>query len=209
MIITALVPVLTVYFLWDRLPAQIPSHFNAKGVADDFIAKENIYSFTGIITFGLYALMVVIPFIDPKGQIKKMGNNYFKIRLVLQVFISGILAVITVTTAWEGVDTGSVLLPSVFLLLAIIGNYLQSVKPNYFVGIRTPWTLESEKNWVKTHRFTGRLWMITGGILVILSFIKDLFSWNYVFTTAIIVMVASPILYSFLYFLKEKKKSKS
>jgi uncharacterized membrane protein len=88
----------------------------------------------------------------------------------------------------------------------MLGNYFQAVRPNYFIGIRTPWTLENEQTWKKTHRLGGRLWMAGGILIAILSLII----WNNLaiaitFGVILSVMVMVPVVYSYLEFLRLKK----
>ncbi len=91
------------------------------------------------------------------------------------------------------------------LLFSLIGNYLKTVKPNYFIGIRTPWTLENEENWKDTHKFAGILWFF-GGLAVVLAgiFLKKEYAFPFLLTvTAIISLI--PIIYSYIKFRKIKK----
>jgi len=87
-----------------------------------------------------------------------------------------------------------------------LGNYLQSVKPNYFIGIRTPWTLENEETWKKVHRLGGKLWLVGGLITIFIAFIaknNSLLAITFGTVTAIISIV--PILYSYIEFRKIHK----
>ncbi|MEI8273178.1 MAG: SdpI family protein, partial [Paludibacter sp.] len=88
----------------------------------------------------------------------------------------------------------------------VLGNYLQSVKPNYFIGIRTPWTLENEETWKKVHRLGGKLWLVGGLITIFIAFIaknNSLLAITFGTVTAIISIV--PILYSYIEFRKIHK----
>jgi uncharacterized membrane protein len=91
-------------------------------------------------------------------------------------------------------------------LLAVIGNYFQALRPNYFIGIRTPWTLQSEQVWKKTHKLGGRVWMGGGILIAILSFlIHGNEASGIVFGTLLGIMVLWPVLYSFTEFRKESR----
>jgi uncharacterized membrane protein len=90
----------------------------------------------------------------------------------------------------------------------MLGNYFQTVRPNYFIGIRTPWTLENEQTWKKTHRLGGRLWMAGGILIVFISFIiRSNNALAITFAIILSVMVIVPIVYSYIEFQKEKKMS--
>jgi uncharacterized membrane protein len=83
-----------------------------------------------------------------------------------------------------------------------MGNYLQTIKPNYFIGIRTPWTLQSEQNWLKTHRLGSRMYMIGGLILLIAT----LFGFKSSFLLALLGMLLLPFFYSFWLYMQDLKK---
>jgi uncharacterized membrane protein len=91
------------------------------------------------------------------------------------------------------------------ILIALLGNYFQSIRPNYFIGIRTPWTLENETVWKKTHRLGGRLWFGGGLIIIILTLILgNNKAIAITFTSIIAILVIVPIVYSYFEFLKQK-----
>ncbi|MEM7108809.1 MAG: SdpI family protein [Bacteroidota bacterium] len=198
-------PIIYLSVVYDSLPAEVATHFNLSGEADDWTDKQDLYLMFSLICGGMYVFLLVIPFIDPKKQIQKMGNKFFMIKLIISALIS-ILFTAMLYSASVG-STNVDLIPLVLSIFFIgLGNYLQSVKPNYFIGIRTPWTLESKENWNATHRFTGRLWMISFGLILIFYFVidKDLF-YRYYFS-AIIVLSLIPVAYSFLFFLRRKNQ---
>ena len=86
---------------------------------------------------------------------------------------------------------------------AVFGNYLQTVKPNYFIGFRTPWTLENEQTWKRTHRLAGRMWMLGGLFIVITSFaLNSNVTLGILFATITMIIVIVPIIYSYIEFKK-------
>jgi uncharacterized membrane protein len=90
-------------------------------------------------------------------------------------------------------------------MIAAFGNYLQTIKHNYFVGIRTPWTLESETVWKKTHRLGGRLWVVGGILLAVIPFfMNNMENFMPVFVTIMIIISMIPVVYSYLEFKKER-----
>ena len=90
------------------------------------------------------------------------------------------------------------------LLFAGLGNYFKTIKPNYFIGIRTPWTLENEEVWKKTHHFGGKLWFAGGLLIFILSLIIPIVYSFYVLMTVTVIISIIPIIYSYLEFKKLK-----
>ncbi len=206
LLISAL-PIIYLTVIYDSLSQEVATHFNINGEADDWTQKSDLYLMFGLISGGLYLLLLLIPFIDPKGQIQKMGNKFFIIKLIMATLISALFMAM-LYSASTGSETAE-LLPLILSVFFIgLGNYLQSVKPNYFIGIRTPWTLENKENWNATHRFTGRLWMIGFGLLLLSYFAVDRSLIMKHYFGAVIILAIVPIGYSFLYFLKYKQDLK-
>jgi len=123
-------------------------------------------------------------------------------RFTLVTIINGIFLV-TVVIATNGIDN-SILMrligAAISLLFLILGNYLSAIRPNYFVGIRTPWTLENEDVWKATHRTAGRIWVATGAVLFALSIFLPWQIFQFFLIIGIIVMVVYPVMHSFLLF---------
>jgi len=205
-IVLITIPVILYYIYQSKLPDQLPSHFTLSGEVNDFMEKGSFIGFVLIINIIMYLLLLFLPKIDPKGKIGQMGHKLFALRLILTALMSFVFSLIIINAAFEAFDISKVLFPFVLILFIILGNYLQSVKPNYFIGIRTPWALQSEENWSKTHRFTGRIWIITAGLLLILyPFLPTALYIKYGIS-AILILVFIPILYSFIYYLKFKNR---
>jgi len=107
---------------------------------------------------------------------------------------------------WQVLPTDAIIYV-LLLFFLIFGNYLGKVRPNYFVGIRTPWTLESEQVWIKTHRLTGMLWALSSLIMLVLKIIIPMTSFIYLLGIYLVVIITFPFVYSFLAFKKEKSAS--
>lgn len=97
------------------------------------------------------------------------------------------------------------LLPALAIFLMIMGNYLQAIKPNYLIGIRTPWTLQDENNWQLTHRFGGKLYLIGGLFLFLLSLAVNNDTLNAIFLGLLLLIVIIPAFFSFYLFTCKKK----
>ena len=197
LLIIAMLPLVYFYYHYNALPEQIATHFNFQGEADDYTHKNNfIWAILGI-NLGLYLLFLFLPKIDPRKRIEQMGEKYFGLRLMMSFFFT-LLMCYTIYVSLPGNSFNSnVLLSIIALLFAMFGNYFQTIRPNYFIGIRTPWTLESEDNWKITHRNAGRLWMIGGTLLFILSFLLDKPIYAILFIIVIAFLSLYPILQSY------------
>lgn len=205
----ALIAIPYVYLasIWNHLPETVPTHFNLQGEADDWHSKTFLIYVPGAILVFMYLLFLVLPKIDPKRKIEQMGEKkYFNFRFIIFLFLALLNIYILNKTQAGKLENPNFLLGLIGGLFAAMGNYFQALRPNYFIGIRTPWTLESENVWKKTHRLGGRLWM-GGGILIVLFsfFITDNLTFVIVFGTVTAIMTIVPLVFSYTEFQKERK----
>ncbi|MEQ8579513.1 MAG: SdpI family protein [Balneola sp.] len=207
MIILLLAPFIASFILWENMPDIVPVHFNAAGEADDFGPKWiNAFLLPGI-TFATYLFLLIIPAIDPKKRIKNTQKPIAAIRIVISLFLIGVYVMVMMKTFDIEADIGQFILVSVGVLIAITGNYMNSIKPNYFIGLRTPWTLEDPEVWKKTHRFASRLWIIGGLFMAITAFIPTLKGSLYVIVGSVILLAIIPLIYSYQIFNKIKNSN--
>jgi len=187
-----LLPVLAGVILWDQLPAQMPSHWNAGGDVDGWSSKA-------FVVFGLPSILLAAQWLCALGTAAdpKKANHPEKIlALVLWIIpvLSVLLFAITYAVALGKTVQMEVIMPVFMgLLFAIIGNYLPKCKQNYTIGIKIPWTLNSEENWNKTHRFAGWLWTVCGIVIMLTGF----FGGFWIFFAVTLLMVAAPFIYSY------------
>lgn len=200
----ALLPFVYLAYIWNRLPEKVPMHWNASGEIDDYGNKKELLFMLFLIVGLPYLIFMVIPHIDPKQKLKNMGNKLNNLRFVLCLFMSA-LAIFILYSVQQETSNPGLIFAIVGLLFAFLGNYFKTLKPNYFIGIRTPWTLENEEVWEKTHLLGGKMWFI-GGLLMALTFVlpEPLNLFVFLGITAIISVV--PIIYSYLEFKKLKSQ---
>ena len=195
--IVILLPILVGVILWNQLPEQIPSHWNAAGEIDKWSSKPFAVFGMPLILLGFQWLCVLVTLADPKksNHPSKILHLVFWIIPVLSVLLS----VLTYAVAMGKAVRMEVVMPVfIGLLLAIVGNYLPKCKQNYTIGIKIPWTLNSEENWNRTHRFAGRLWLVCGLVIMLTGF----FGGFWIFFGIVLLMVLAPFGYS--YFLHRK-----
>ena len=191
--VVILLPILVGLILWNQLPDQIPSHWNASGEIDGWSSKPFTVFGIPLILLAFQWLCVLGTGSDPKKE-----NHPAKIlHLVLWVIpvLSALLHVLVYCAAL-GKDVRMEVVMPVFigLLLTVVGNYLPKCKQNYTIGIKIPWTLNSEENWNRTHRFAGRLWTVCGLAIMLTGF----FGGFWVFLPITFLMVLAPIFYSYI-----------
>ena len=186
-----------------HLPATMPIHWGANGEADGFATKINAMILTVGIMVLIYFIIAFVPRIDPRKENYKYFSKTYNILLnaVLLLFFF-----VNMSTILQGLGYNvpmSYIAPIMAgLVFIIIGNYLQRVRSNYFMGIRTPWTLSNENVWKKTHRLSGKLFFIGGLLILISAFLPDGYK-SVIMWGSIVLCVAIPYLYSYVAYKKE------
>ena len=134
--------------IWSELPDRVPTHFTIDGTANDWSNKTTLLYIPGALCLGIYLLMLVVPILDPKRKIQQMGDKYYTLRFIITLFISLISTYILLLSKGD-LNNPKILLGLLGALLAVSGSLFKTISPNYFLGIRTPWTLENEQVWKK------------------------------------------------------------
>lgn len=193
-----LLPIAAGLILWNRLPEQMPIHWGMNGQPDGWTSR-----FMGVFGTPLFLLAMhwfsalAVVFADPKKQnhSEKITRMVFWIMPLLSLLVHGF-----VYAAVLGVEVDMTVILPIFLglLFTVIGNFLPKCKQNYTVGIKLPWTLDSEENWNKTHRFAGILWVIGGLTILVLG----LFGAVWAYIPIMLAMAIVPMVYSFLLYRK-------
>ncbi len=198
-----ILPLAYLALVWDSLPETIPTHFNAAGEPDGWGSRDTLIYISLFFGLGIYLLMSVFPAIDPKRKLEKMGKKYYILKFIMVLFMSLLACFITYSAKAEGFS-GNLIYIIIGLLIAVLGNYFPSIKHNYFIGIRTPWTLESETIWKKTHRLAGRLWVPAGILISVMALLFDNME-TYLIGFFVIIVIISiiPLVYSYLEFRRE------
>jgi len=191
--IVTLLPILAGVILWNQLPEQMPTHWNASGEVDGWSNKY-------FAVFGLPLILLAAQWLCTLGTAadpKKANHSDKVFHLVLWIIpvLSVVLHAIAYAVALGKEVRVAMVMPLVIgVIFAIIGNYLPKCKQNYTIGIKIPWTLNSEKNWNKTHRFAGRLWLICGIAIMLTGFLGGF----WIFLGVVLLMVLAPFAYSYM-----------
>lgn len=200
LIITTLVcfiPMIYGLVIWDKLPDQLPTHWNFANEVDDYSPK-------GFVVFGLPVFLAVLNVMvqvglsmDPK---KAAHSEKIKILIMWMIPILTLIVVPMSFLVGQGmqVDVGFVITVFIGVLFLFIGNYLPKCRQNYTMGIRIPWTLNSEENWNRTHRFAGVIWILGSILIIISSFIGS----EILLFPIILIIVLVPMIYSYLLYRK-------
>jgi uncharacterized membrane protein len=154
--------------LYGRMPASVPTHWNASGRADGFIAKPWGPFILPLVTAGAWLLMLLIPRISPRGfGVERFRRVYAIIQVAIVAFLFLVTTLVTLAGAGVPIAMDRAIVASAGLLLIVLGNFLGKITKNFFVGIRTPWTMASEEVWLRTHRLGGKVFVAAGAVIVV------------------------------------------
>ncbi len=192
--------------LWNQLPDQMASHWNVNDEVDGYMPKFWGVFMMPLVTLGLFLLFLVIPNIDPnKANIAEFRESF---NLFILLFVVFMLYIHALTLAWSlgytGFRLSTAMLPAMGLLFIFIGSMLRKAKRNFFIGIRTPWTLSSDTVWEKTHRLGAVLFMASGA----LAFLGGLFGGTVAFWMLFVPLIGSVLfllVYSYVLYQRETK----
>ena len=159
--------------LWNQLPDQMPSHWNANDEVDGTMPRFWGVFLMPLVTLGMFVLFLVLPAIDPLkaniAQFRETFNIFIVLIVAFMLYIHGL------TLAWglgyQNFKMSAAMLPFMGILFIAIGYLLRQAKRNFFIGIRTPWTLSSDSVWDKTHQLGSVLFMLSGAFAILGGFL--------------------------------------
>jgi len=198
LIVIVLLPFVYLAYIWNQIPERVPIHWNIHGEIDRYGVKLELLIIPILLPLLMYLIFLIIPKIDPKNNLQRMGNKLQTLKVLLTSGMSLLALYILHLVKSQSHSNFDYVILSIGITYIILGNYFQAIRTNYFIGIRTPWTLRNESTWKKTHKLAGKMWFI-GGVLVVLSVLFLNFQASIVIfgiVTAIIVIY--PIIYSYV-----------
>jgi len=192
--------------VWPSAPSGIPVHWNASGEVDRYGGKFEGLLLLPLLALGIYLLMRYLPRVDPlRANYARFGGAYTAIRAGVLLLMAGIYAMVIAWVMKVPIDISRAAAVAVGALFVLLGSVLGQVKPNWFVGIRTPWTLSSTESWARTHRLGGRLFIAIGVLFAITGAFK-LGPFGYVAVGAAMVVVAVLVVYSYFVWRRDPAK---
>jgi uncharacterized membrane protein len=189
--------------LWNQLPDPMASHWGLNDQVDGTTSKFWGVFLMPIITLAMTLLFFLVPSIDPlKANVAKFRETFNTFIVLIVVFMAYIYGL---TLAWNlgytSFQMSSAILPAVGLLFIFVGDLIQKSKRNFFIGIRTPWTLSSDTVWEETHRVGGPLFKVSGVLALTGAFFP-----TYAFWFLFIPLIGSTlflVVYSYILFKRE------
>src|SRR5437660_3495948 len=197
-LVIALLAVVISVWTYPRLSPTVATHWNLKGTPDGFSSRLLAVSIIPLFILAMTGLFNVLPKLDPRREnYAKFIHVYWLIANAVLVFMA-IAHVLVISSALGFPVKIDRLMPlGIGLLFIVLGNYLTRVEPNWFVGIRTPWTLSSDTVWRKTHR-TGGWLMVLGGLVIATCAFLPPGAFLPLFIAAILIMSVIPIVQSYI-----------
>jgi uncharacterized membrane protein len=193
---------LVALFLYPQMPDPMPSHWNAAGEVDGYMSKAWGLFLMPLLAVGVFLLFLAIPRIDPlKANIAEFIRAY---NLMMVLLIGYLLYIYGLTLVWAlgyQFNMTFMLLPAMGVLFIAIGYLVGKAKRNFFVGIRTPWTLSSDTVWAKTHQLGKWTFVGAGGVSILCAFLGEIGFW--VFTVTLLAAAFVPIIYSYILWKRE------
>lgn len=203
-------PPVYLWLRWDKIPLTVPMHYNLKGEVDRYGTRTELIWLVAIlfaVNIGTYLLLINTYRLDPKKTALANRSRMSSLAFGISLFISGLSTImIYYSSNMQTKFSANIILVAVGLLFAFIGNYMHTIKPNYFAGIRLPWTLENEENWRLTHALAGKLWFAGGLIIAIVSLLVTSQAAIITMFVVIGVVVLIPAIYSYRLFKKHSSQ---
>lgn len=200
----ALFNLLSAAVLYPFLPDQVPMNWGIDGSVD-YNDKYQLFLMCGLAVL-LAVLFDILPKIDPRRKnYQKFGSYYDAFCVLMQVFMLAMNGIILTETFRPGtVSVPTITSMVVGILLLFIGNIMPKIKSNFYMGIKTPWSLSSEKVWYKTHRLGGKCFFLAGIVMIVSSFLpwQEFAFWG----SFVIVMIACliPCVMSYVWWKQEQ-----
>jgi uncharacterized membrane protein len=200
-----LLPFIYLAIVWTELPDIVPIHWNASGEINGWGSKMTLLLAPFILPFLVYVLFLFIQKFGPAEKLNKMGKKFAALKFILTLSMS-ILAVFIIYSASHGeVARPTFVFVILGLLFAALGNFFKTIQPNYFLGIRTPWSLKHPSVWKSTHELGGKMWFVGGLLIALIALISS----SLIATISIISIVAIitivPVIHSYIAAKKLKK----
>lgn len=198
-----LLPLVAGLLLWNRLPEQLPMHWNAAGEVDGWGSRLLAVCGMPLFLLAIHWVCLLFTFIDPKnkGQSRKALGLVFWICPAVSLITGAMTLSAALGAAFLRVNT--LMLLFMGILLIAVGNYLPKCKQNYTIGIKVMWALEDEENWTATHRFASRLWVGCGVVMLLLAFLPwaELSLW--ISLGLLLLTTLGSVLYSYIFYRKK------
>jgi uncharacterized membrane protein len=194
--------------VYKSLPDRVPIHWNYQGQIDGWMPKPWGPFLLPMLSVFVIAIVIIAPRVSPKGF---EMSPFARVYPTIAAAIAGVQFYLTALVLAAGLGASIAMnrhIPAIMgILFVVLGNYLGKVTRNFFVGIRTPWTLADDVVWERTHRMAGPVFVTGGLFLIAMGFISSIPP--VAGLVAIAVSVSLPVIYSFVTWRRSEKSSKA
>ncbi|MDD4606741.1 MAG: DUF1648 domain-containing protein [Patescibacteria group bacterium] len=205
-IILILIAVGISVYIYPQLPNQMASHWNTQGEVDGYLNKFWGAFLMPIISLAVLILFILLPRLDPKKENLEKFSSYFNFFIVAITLFFLYMHIITL--AWNigyKINISEMMIPGLGLLIFYCGILISHAQQNWFIGIRTPWTLSSKKSWEKTHTLGGILFKLCGGLILLSALFNDKYT-PLLILIPLIVSIIFLFIYSYIIYKKDRFK---
>ncbi len=203
-IITSLItllPIIAGLVLWNRLPAEIATHFGTDNQPNGYSSKAFAVFGLPLVILGIHLISILATNADPKKQ--NISGKAINVVLWIIPLLSLILMGMTYAYALGNkIKIGFIVIMLLGVLFILLGNYMPKTGQNYTFGMRLSWALDDDENWNKTHRLAGKI-MVAGGVIICATAI---FESPWIFFPVVIAIVTVPVIYSYRLYKNKKDK---
>ena len=200
--IVVLLMFITAFYFYSISPARIATHWNAAGEVDGYMDKIWIFLLP-VVSLFLFLLLVYLPRLDPLHKNYKYFQKYYDGFILLLVLFMSFIFLLTSFWNFFQFNMIQLMMPAFAVLFFYLGIMMKHTRRNWFVGIRTPWTISSDRVWNETHRLGGNLFIISGVIAVLGVIFPSYFVWFLLVPVLISAIV--PVVYSYVVFRRMRK----
>lgn len=202
-VLIALSPIAYLFLVWTSIPKTFATKFEFDIMYEKVQSRSELLAavvIVSVVSGLLYLLMHNLSKVDPKVKETTPQSTFHKLGLVLTFFMTTMsyFFILTVKNGWT-VNT-NVAIGFFGLLMVLLGNYMNNIKPNYFAGFRLPWTLNDPENWRRTHQMAGKLWFVGGIAVLIGSLFMPMQVLKIFAITLLIALTVVPAVYSYRIF---------
>ena len=183
-------------WMYAALPEPMPTHWNAAGQADDYMPKLQGAIVLAAVPAFIFVIFKLIPVVSPRGFRTESFTGVLNILMTASVVFGSVIGIVAIQAALGAeFNISTVVMVAVGLLLMVLGNFMGKVRKNFFIGIRTPWTLASDEVWAKTHRLGGWCLVIAGAAMALLAVLAPTVEW---IIYIVVAMALIPVVYSYV-----------
>ncbi|MEO7648245.1 MAG: DUF1648 domain-containing protein, partial [Gemmatimonadaceae bacterium] len=184
--------------VYSDLPDRVPTHWNMSGEVDGWMSRERGAFVIPIMLAALLGLFRLLPRIDPRrSNYAKFKSTYETLVLSFMLFLLGVHLMMLAAALGKDISITRVMPIGVGVLFIVLGNLFPRMRPNWFIGVRTPWTLSSDKSWSRTHRLSGHLFVLSGLLTILAALFTPSLASRVLFGS-LAVASASMIAYSYV-----------